>query len=150
MNRKEKTERADTSQNIESVVNVGFVESAINGITDNHIALISEMPSIVSKILPKGDSLQMLGAGRLEILELFHNLVKDYHEKRYTNISKNAVKAASFVLLYTDKELDGQIVILGLPLGGFVSGIVIDLVYAIFKNEYEEYQKWKDKQKRNR
>lgn|GEM_PF-2068356 len=143
--KKEKSKKANTSQNVENVVNIGFVESAINGITDNHIALISEMPSVVSKILPKGDSLQMLGEERIKMLELFHNLVKDYHEKRYTNISKNAVKAASFVLLYTDKELDGQIVILGLPLGGFVSGIIIDLVYGMFKKDYEEYKKWKVK-----
>jgi hypothetical protein len=51
------------------------------------------------------------------------------------------------VLQTKTQRADGQIVILGLPLGGFVSGTIIDLVYGIFKKEYEEYQKWKDKQK---
>jgi len=34
--RRRKTERANISQNVESVVNICFVESAINGITDKH------------------------------------------------------------------------------------------------------------------
>jgi len=34
--RRRKTERAKTSQNVKSVVNICFVESAINGITAKH------------------------------------------------------------------------------------------------------------------